>query len=164
MLCRAVMNHLRRGVLSGAIGGLGATLLMSAVMLGARRLGLTDRLPPDKIAERVIETSTDRPSTGDEKKVVASVLHLGFGTMAGVVFGMLVSSLGRMPAAVLVGIGAIYSTGIWLVSYQGWVPGLHIMPPASTDDRGRVGTMITSHWVYGIALGLAMSRLRRWIS
>jgi hypothetical protein len=152
---------MRRGALAGAIGGLGATLLMSAVMLGARRLGLTARLPPDKIAERVIETSTDRPSDEDEERVVASVLHLGFGTMAGMAFGILVSGMGRAPGAVLAGIGAVYATGIWLVSYQGWVPGLHIMPPASRDDRGRVATMIVAHWVYGITLGLAASRLRR---
>ncbi|MCA1571528.1 MAG: hypothetical protein LC798_14650 [Chloroflexi bacterium] len=153
-----------RHALAGAIGGLGATLLMSAVMLGARRLGLTAPLPPDKIAERVIETSTDRPSGEDEERVVASVLHLGFGTMAGTAFGILLGGAGRAPAVVLAGIGAVYATGIWLVSYQGWVPGLRIMPPATRDDRGRVATMIVAHWVYGIALGLTTSRLRRFLS
>lgn len=148
----------------GAIAGLGATVLMSVVMLGARRLGLTDRLPPDKIAERVIQTATDRPSSEDEERILASVLHLGFGTLSGTAFGLLAVGLPGLHAGWLAGIGAIYATGIWLVSYQGWVPGLRIMPPSSTDDRGRVGTMITSHWVYGITLGLATSRLRRWIS
>lgn len=148
----------------GATGGLGATLLMSVVMIGARRLGLTDRLPPDKIAERVIETATRRPSGEGEQRIVASALHLGFGTLAGTPLGLLAVGLPRLNAGWLAGIGAIYAAGIWLVSYQGWVPGLRIMPPASTDDRGRVGTMITSHWVYGITLGLATSRLRRWIS
>jgi hypothetical protein len=155
---------MRRGALMGAIGGLGATLLMTAVMLGARRLGLSARLPPDKIAERVIETSTDRPVREDDERVLASALHLGFGTMAGVAFGALMSVLGRLPAPMLAAAGAVYASGIWLVSYQGWVPGLHIMPPASRDDRGRVATMIAAHWVYGITLGLATSRLGRLLS
>jgi hypothetical protein len=51
-------------------------------------------------------------------------------------------------------IGIIYGSVIWLVSYQGWVPGLDIMPPANRDHRGRVATMVVGHWVYGASLGL----------
>jgi hypothetical protein len=55
----------------------------------------------------------------------------------------------------------MYATGIWLVSYQGWVPALGIMPPASRDRRGRVATMLVAHWVYGAALRELVKLLRR---
>ena len=55
----------------------------------------------------------------------------------------------------------IYATGIWLVSYQGWVPALGIMAPASRDRRGRVVTMLAAHWVYGAALGGLVTLFRR---
>lgn len=158
------MNRFGQGAISGAIGGLGATLLMSVIMLGARRLGLTEQLPPDRIAQRMIESSTDRPATHDETRAVASALHLGFGTGAGVAFGIMAAALPRAPGSLLGFIGVLYATGVWVVSYQGWVPGLHIMPPASRDDPGRVTTMVIAHWVYGITLGLATHRLRRWFS
>ncbi|MGQ0607629.1 MAG: DUF6789 family protein [Chloroflexota bacterium] len=154
------MNHPGRGALAGAIGGLTATLLMSIVMLGARRLGVTDQLPPDRMAERAIESATDRTSTRGEERIVASFLHLAFGTVAGAVFGALTASLRRAPGKVAAGMGVIYATGIWVISYQGWVPAMRILPPASRDDRGRVATMLLAHWVYGTVLGLATSRLR----
>ena len=67
----------------------------------------------------------------------------------------------RRSAAIAASVGALYATGIWLVSYQGWVPALGIMPPASRDRRGRVATMLAAHWVYGAALGVLATVLRR---
>src|SRR5690606_39200706 len=85
------MNRTARGIAAGVIGGLGATLLMSAVMLAARRSGLSARLPPDRIAEKAIEETTDREATQDEERVVASIAHLAFGATAGAIFGGLAS-------------------------------------------------------------------------
>ena len=67
----------------------------------------------------------------------------------------------RRSAPIAAAIGALYATGIWLVSYQGWVPALGIMPPASRDRRGRVATMLVAHWVYGAVLGVLATVLRR---
>ena len=67
----------------------------------------------------------------------------------------------RRSAAIGASAGALYATGIWLVSYQGWVPALGIMPAASRDRRGRVATMLAAHWVYGAALGVLATVLRR---
>lgn len=146
------------GLVAGAAAGLAATLLMSAVMLLARRLGLTPTLPPEEIAERAIEAAADREATDDEERAVASVAHLGFGAGAGALFGMVAGGLRSLSAGGAAAIGAAYAAGIWLVSYAGWVPMLRILPPASRDDPGRVGTMVVAHGVYGVALG-ALTRL-----
>jgi len=145
---------------AGAAGGLVATLAMSVAMLLARRSGLSGPLPPERIAQDAIAEATGRPAHEDEEHAVAAAAHVGFGILAGSLYGLLVSRLRRAPIGVVAISGAIFATGVWLVSYQGWVPALHIMPPASRDHPGRVATMLVSHWVYGIGLGILTARLR----
>ena len=152
-------EHLRAAV-AGAVSGLAATLLTSGVMLVARRAGISGELPPGKIAERAIEETTGRDATQDEERAVAGAAHLGFGAAAGALFGVLVARMRPVPDAASAALGALFATGVWLASYQGWVPLLHIMPPASEDRPGRSATMIVAHWVYGAALGLGTLRLR----
>ena len=132
-------------------------------MLGAKRAGVTGELPPERITGRAIDAfSPERPDDHGED-AIAAVVHLGFGAFAGALFGLLTtrprSAHGSLAIAAVKGM--IYATGIWLVSYQGWVPALGIMPPASSDRRGRVMTMVAAHWVYGAALGVLVTLLRR---
>ena len=144
----------------GAIGGLGATLLMSAVMLAARRAGVSPQLPPDRIAEEGIEQVKDAPATEDEEAVVASLGHFAFGAGAGALYGGMTAPVARLPMPVAMAAGLAFGTAVWLVSYQGWVPALGILPPASRDHPGRVATMVVAHWVFGAALAASARRLR----
>ena len=154
------MERIARGVGAGMIGGLGATLLMSIVMLAARRAGITPRLPPDKIAEEGIEEVKDGPSTEDEEAVVATVTHFAFGAGAGALYGGMTAPVAPLPLPVANGAGLAFGSAVWLVSYQGWVPALGIMPPASRDHPGRVATMVVAHWVFGAALAASTRQLR----
>jgi len=147
-------------VAAGTAGGLAATVGMTVVMLLARRAGLSGPLPPERIAQDAIAEAAGRAAHEDEEHAVAAVAHVGFGILTGTLYGLLVSGLRRAPIGVVAISGAIFATGVWLVSYQGWVPALHIMPPASRDHPGRVATMLVAHWVYGIGLGILTARLR----
>jgi uncharacterized protein DUF6789 len=152
-----------KSLLAGAVAGGIATVAMSAVMLGAKRAGISGELPPEKIARRAIEAVGDERPSAHEEQAAAAVAHIGFGAAAGALFALLTTwnpTARRSPAA-RVFAGALYATGIWLVSYQGWVPALGIMPAASRDRRGRVATMLAAHWVYGAALGVLLTVLRR---
>lgn len=153
------MDRIARGVAAGALGGLGATLVMSGVMLAARRAGLTPQLPPHRIAEEGIERITAR-SAGDEAAVVAGAAHLAFGAGAGALYGGLTAPLAPLPLPLAAGAGLAFGTAVWLLSYEGWVPALGILPPASRDHPGRVATMVVAHWVFGIVLGIGARRLR----
>ena len=147
------MHRISWPPLGGAIAGLGATAVMSAAMLAARRAGLTPTLPPARIADAAINEATDRAAHPDERRVVATVAHLGFGAAAGALFGVIRHAAGvRGPVASVAGALA-FANLVYFVSYQGWVPALRIMPPASRDDAGRVATMVVAHWVYGAVLG-----------
>ena len=39
------------------------------------------------------------------------------------------------------------------VSYSGWLPALHLMPPPEQDRPGRQPSMVAAHVVYGAVLG-----------
>ena len=146
---------------SGAIAGAIATVAMSAVMLGAKRARITGTLPPELITRDAIEAvAGEAPSKAEEDAAVA-VAHVGFGAVAGALFALFTTRSARRSVPNAAAIGALYATGIWLVSYQGWVPALGIMPPASRDRRGRVATMVVAHWVYGAVLGVLATVLRR---
>jgi uncharacterized membrane protein YagU involved in acid resistance len=147
-------------VVAGTAGGLAATVGMTVVMLLARRAGLSGPLPPERIAQDAIAEATGRPAHEDEEHAVAAVAHVGFGILTGTLYGLLVSGVRRPPTGLAALSGAIFATVVWLVSYQGWVPALHIMPPVSRDRPGRVATMLVAHWVYGIVLGILTARLR----
>lgn len=154
------MQRIGSGIIAGAVAGLGATVFMSIVMLAARRAGFTPQLPPDKIAEEGIEEIKRGPSREAEEAIVASVAHFAFGAGAGAMYGAATTPVGRMPVPVAIVAGLLFGTAVWLVSYQGWVPALGIMPPASRDHPGRVATMVVAHWVFGAALAASTRQLR----
>ncbi len=89
---------------------------------------------------------------------LAVALHFAFGAGVGALFGVLHAQLParvrRHPALS----GAAYATLVWAVSYQGWVPALGILPPATRDAPGRPATMLLAHWVYGATLGVVVAR------
>lgn len=138
---------------SGAGAGLLATGGMSALMLAARKLGPTPKLPPRKIVEKSVGHPT---SAGGNAGVnaAATLAHFGFGTAAGAVFAL---AQKRFPGAPVVhGIG--YGLLVWALSYKGWIPALGIMPPPERDDPRRAATMWAAHIVYGALLGALLGR------
>lgn len=141
------MNPLLRGALAGAV----ATVPMSAVMLTMRHhMG---EQPPDVITTAAAEAVGADPSEA-EADALASVAHLAFGAVGGAAYALL-PSWGPPPLR-----GVLTGLATWASAYQGWVPALEIMPPASEDRPKRTLIMIGAHVVYGAALGLLEQRLR----
>jgi hypothetical protein len=149
-----------RDLLAGGRAGLVATAAMSLLMLAAQRAGLTGTLPPRKVADwaaRQMPTS-DRPH-GEDRQALAGLSHFFFGASAGALYGLATSGLRRIWISAAPGV--LYATGVYLVSYLGWMPALNIMPSASDDRAGRVATMLAGHWVYGALLGVLLAIGRR---
>lgn len=136
----------------GAVAGTLATGAMSALMLAAGRTGLLRHQPPKRIARAFLPGHRHRPKPGE--RLLGGAAHFGFGAASGALFGLLVGD--RRPR-IPVGVG--YGLAVWAVSYQGWVPRLHMMPPASRDLPERRAVMAGAHVVYGAALVLALNRL-----
>jgi hypothetical protein len=137
-------------VLTGAGAGIAATLVMSAVMLLAQKLGYQGKQPPERIVEAALDAA-DVDRTERQENLLASVAHLGFGASCGVVYRVLRKVL-RTPGP-RVAHGAGFGLGVWSVNYQGWIPWAGILPPTRKDRDDRVATMIAAHLVYGGVLG-----------
>jgi hypothetical protein len=146
-----------RRAIRGAVDGFVATLPLTAVMFGAQRLGLLGRLPPSKITRHFLHRLGARPDS-EFASVLTALNHLAFGAGAGALYGA-VAPRTSVPVGAVPGIG--YGLGVWLASYQGWVPMAGIMPPASRDHRlGRPSTMAIAHVVFGAVLGMLTARRR----
>jgi hypothetical protein len=146
------MESLIRGAFAGTV----ATALMSAVMLGARRLGITGTLPPEKITSKMVRRLGIHADRGQQDALAAG-LHFAFGAAAGGAFGVIAP---RVPGP-RVPLGMAYGAAIWGVSYMGWVPSMGLMPRADLDERGRQAVMLAGHLVFGATLGLLAGRRPR---
>lgn len=151
----ATVANLRAGAVAGTL----ATGLMSAVMLGAKRIGLMGEMPPETITARFLDRLGWHHRSGETQDLLAVVTHVGFGAAAGSLYAVIQRRL-RPPVPPVVA-GMVFATGVWLVSYQGWVPALGIMAPATRDRPGRPQSMLVAHLVFGVVLGALLGRPAR---
>lgn len=149
------------GAARGLAGGVVATVAMSAVMLGAQKLGLLGTMPPRKITDAMLGAVGLRGrASKPARRALATLNHLAFGGVCGALFGVTYDVWRvRAPStadvrghrAPLVA-GLAFGTAIWAVSYAGWVPALRIMPVPKHDRPGRPASMVLAHWVFGAIL------------
>jgi hypothetical protein len=156
------MDELDRDIEAGAIGavaGVVATAGMTALMLAAQRAGIMGELPPHDIAHDTVERTPLRDDVGREGRgALGWLFHFGFGAAAGALFAVLRRRVRPSPPDALTGVG--FALLVWTISYLGWVPALHFLPPATDDQPGRPPTMIAAHVVFGALLGTIIERAR----
>lgn len=129
-----------------------ATVAMSALMLALRdKVG---EQPPDAIVKRAAHEVGAAP-TEREADAAASALHVAFGASVGGAYAL----LPRAGPPVVRGVAT--ALGVYAVSYQGWIPALGILPPATEDRPGRPAVMVAAHVLYGAVLGMLEERFRR---
>lgn len=143
------MHELVRKVIGGAVHGVLATVPMTIAMFGARRLGLMRELPPKTITNAALDAAdVDAPER--DVNALAGVAHLAYGAGCGALYAAIAPRSRASTGSVL---GMMFGTAVWFASYQGWVPAVGIMPPASRDRPGRPATMFVAHLVFGATLG-----------
>jgi len=146
----SVIDALTRGAAAGTV----ATAAMSALMLAAGRAGLVGRQPPEAIVRQAGRLAAVEPR-GHLARALAVAAHLGFGAGTGAAYALLPPS--RRPLVR----GMAVSTGVYAVSYAGWVPAFGALPPADRDRAPRQAVMVVAHVVYGAVLGALDDRWRR---
>lgn len=119
---------------------------MSAVMLARdREVGMQ---APEAVTRGLLDPP--EPLAGP----LTLAAHLGFGAALGAGYAL----LPRRGPALVRAVGL--SLAVYGLSYQGWVPALGILPPATRDRQARRSTMVAAHVVFGVALAAAEGRLR----
>ncbi len=145
-----------KAILDGGLGGVVGTAGMSVLMLAAGKAGLIGEQPPDKIAGAALDMAGVQQRDEAAQDAVATLLHFSFGIGCGALFGVLHRRLPLHVPATLHGM--VFALLIWATSYQGWVPALGIMPPASRDHPNRPRVMILAHLIYGGLLAGVVAR------
>ncbi|HEY3493870.1 MAG TPA: SDR family NAD(P)-dependent oxidoreductase [Polyangiaceae bacterium] len=148
-----------RPVLPRIVTGLGAgfvaTLAMSLVVAGGKRLGLLGEPPPRRIVRRFLERGGWRRPRPAALSVSALAAHLGFGASMGGIYGVL-------PARTHSPLGGwAFGMLVWAANYAGWLPKAGLMPRPLLDRPGRPSTMVAAHLVFGRVLAAVLGRRRR---
>lgn len=142
-------------VIDGGISGFIATLVMSVEMIGARRMGLMGVQPPERLSEDLLHAVGIHHNKEITQDLLAAVLHLGFGSSMGALFGVLHRRFPLRKRAPLQGM--VFGTALWAISYKGWIPALGVLPPPEHDRPDRPLVMVLAHWIYGGTLGKAIT-------
>jgi hypothetical protein len=139
----------------GAVAGVAATVVMTAVLEAGRRWSSFRTHPPTRIVRTVLAGSPDRRLAGEA--VFAGLAHLGYGASCGVLFAFLTRRRPMVGSRPAVGYGLL----LWLAGYGLWVPAIGAVPPPQRDQPGRQLTLVAGHLVYGLVLGAGLRGLRQ---
>ena len=148
------MNMLR-----GAAAGFAATVPMTIAMEALRAYFPREqarRAPPREVIDRTIDKTTNGAVESDERFLITTVAHFGFGTAAGALYGAFVAS--RRSSGML---GMTYGLAVWGLAYGVVLPALGLHPAAGHDTGERNQVLIASHVVWGLSLGKMMETERR---
>lgn len=147
------LSSIAKGTFAGAV----ATVPMSALMWAAQRAGYLGQLPPERITEAALGAIGVAPEE-ETADVLSLVNHLGFGAAVGTLYAALREPGPRVAPDLIA--GAAFGLTVWLVSYEGWLPAIGIMPNVQWDRPGRPESMAAAHLVFGTALAGVLRRLR----
>lgn len=147
-----------RALADGAASGLVATVVMTGVLLAARRLGLVDRPAPEAVVTGMLEqVGLEEEVRPPARTGLVTAAHLGYGAALGAGFSAIAGRIGRVSSLHGAGFGLV----VWTVSYLGWLPAVGIFPRPSRQGAGRHVENVAGHLVYGASLGWMTARLRR---
>ncbi len=147
------MRRIPLRLLEGAAAGLVATVAMSAVMLGAKRMGVLGEPPPRRLVRRLMAPLVGGRPRGKLLDAAAVLAHFGFGATMGSVFALLPASRQTTLG------GASFGLAVWASNYAGWLPKAGLMPAPRNDRPGRPTSMIAAHVAYGATLAAVYREL-----
>ena len=114
--------------------------------------------PPEKINERIGGTISGKKLTEPERALATLVVHESYGVAAASLFASLWERFGPKRKWPVIH-GMLFSLGLWLLRYKGWLPGLKLRPSPERDHPGGVAANIAAHLVYGGVLGAQARQL-----
>jgi hypothetical protein len=150
----------RDRALTGAVGGLGATIALSGLRQVWSKMGLVFETAPMQVVDRVEELGL----LGEElspgvRRLLTVTAHLGYGIGTGISFGLLRRERGGPGEEASV--GSALGVLAWGVGWASWLPltGVHKAP--WTQKTPKVLLPVIDHAVFGVAWGLLYWALRR---
>jgi putative membrane protein len=152
-----MLKHLLLGAAAGAAATVPMTMTMEA--LHDVLPGEPDRpLPPREITDSLAAKAgvADELEEAELQRLTLGG-HVGYGAACGAVLGL----IAPRKTAAAVGVGMLFGFAVWVGSYKGWLPALHVRHDARYDPPARSALMIAAHVVWGAAAGLEIASARR---
>jgi uncharacterized membrane protein YagU involved in acid resistance len=147
--------------LAGSISGFAATFPMTAAMMALHRVlpaHHRDPLPPRQITDNAAARAGVSGDLNDEQRTAATLaVHFGYGAAVGAGYAPLAGKSGLAPVAE----GSLYGLAVWGGSYLGLLPATGLYRSAIDEPATRNALLITSHLIWGGALGLIFHALTR---
>jgi hypothetical protein len=99
------------------------------------------------LAKRMSQAILGRDLTPDELRIAEPLVHYGFGTISGGVYGFMTEFAPMTKKAA----GSLFATALWLVADEIAVPKLRLSKPATAYPPEAHAKALASHLVYGFA-------------
>ena len=149
----------RRRAVAGALGGAGATLVLSGLREAWKRAGLFFETAPMQVVDRVEEVFTAEGFSPGTRLALTAVAHVSYGVGTGAAFGLLRRERGGKAEEAAVG----SSLGIlaWGAGWASWLPLTGVHSPPWEQQTPKVLLPVIDHAVFGAAWGLIFSALTR---
>jgi hypothetical protein len=149
----------RERALIGALGGLGATLILSGLRQAWAKVGLVFETAPMQVVDRVEELGLVGELSPWGRRLLTVLAHFAYGAGTGMSFGLLRRERGGPGEEAAV--GSALGMLAWGVGWASWLPltGVHRAP--WTQKTPKVLLPVIDHAVFGAAWGLLYRALRR---
>jgi len=149
----------KRRALTGALGGLGATLVLSGLREAWARVGLVFETAPMQVVDRVEELGLVGDLSPGGRRLLTVFAHFAYGAGTGMAFGLLRRETGGPEEEASV--GSALGVLAWGAGWSSWLPltGVHEAP--WTQKTPKVLLPVIDHAVFGAAWGLLYWALRR---
>ncbi len=149
----------KRRALTGALGGLGGTLVLSGLREALNRVGLVFETAPMQVVERAEEVGLVEDLSPTGRRLLTLVAHFAYGTGTGIAFGLLRRERGGPAEEAAVG----SALGIlsWGAGWSTWLPLTGVHRPPWTQRSPRVLLPVLDHAAFGAAWGLVNLALSR---
>src|SRR4028118_2145565 len=141
----------RGRALAGALGGVGATLVLSGLRWTWHWMGLVFDTAPTQVVDRVEEVFTQEGFSPVTRRVLAAVAHVAYGVSIGAAFGLLRRKTGGRNVEAAVG----SSLGIlaWGAGWASWLPLTGVHSPPWEQQTTKVLLALIGTAVFGAAWG-----------
>lgn len=143
----------------GALGGFGATLVLSGLRGAGKRSGLVFETAPMQVVERVEELGLVGDISSADRRLLTVIAHFAYGIGTGAVFGILRRERGGPGEESAV--GSALGILAWGAGWSSWLPLTGVHRPPWNQRTPKVLLPVVDHAVFGAAWGLVYWALRR---
>jgi hypothetical protein len=145
--------------LAGALGGVGATLVLSGLREALSRMGLVFETAPMQVVDRVEELGLVGELSPGSRRALTAFAHLAYGVGVGTALGLLRRQRGS--AGQEAAVGSALGLLAWGAGWASWLPLTGVHAPPWRQRSPKVLLPVIDHAAYGAAWGLAYRALIR---